>query len=79
VFRVPNELFAENSWIQVMLGQGVMPEQHHPVADLMGDDELSHFLGEIQQQVERTLVQLPRHQDYVERYSGKPSLRTMAV
>src|SRR5258707_5283022 len=26
------ELFAENSWIQVMLGQGIVPEQHHPVA-----------------------------------------------
>ena len=44
VFRVPNELFAENSWIQVMLGQGIMPQQHHPVADLMGDEELSQFL-----------------------------------
>ena len=44
VFRVPSELFAENSWIQVMLGQGIEPQQHHPVADLMGDEELSHFL-----------------------------------
>ncbi len=43
VFRVPNELFAENSWIQVMLGQGIEPQQHHPVADLMGDEELSRL------------------------------------
>jgi tryptophan halogenase len=73
VFRVPNELFAENSWIQVMLGQGIVPESHHPVADLMGDAELSQFLEEIRGTVNRTLTQLPPHQDYVSRYSGRPA------
>ena len=45
VFRVPNELFAENSWIQVMLGQGIEPQQHHPVADLMGDAGVGALSG----------------------------------
>jgi tryptophan halogenase len=69
-FRVMNELFAENSWIQVMLGQGIMPDQHHPSADLMDDEELSGFLEGIRKQVERTVAQLPQHQAYVERYCG---------
>jgi tryptophan halogenase len=69
-FRVLNELFAENSWIQVMLGQGLTPEQHHPSADLMDDAELNGFLEGIRQQVERTVAQLPQHQEYVERYCG---------
>jgi tryptophan halogenase len=68
VFRAPNELFAENSWIQVMLGQGITPAQHHPVADLMGDAELSAFLDGIRNSVDRTVRQLPSHQDYVEKY-----------
>ena len=68
VFRVPNELFAENSWIQVMLGQGIEPQQHHPAADLMGDEELSGFLNGIKSQVDRTVAQLPSHQAYVEQY-----------
>ena len=68
VFRAPNELFAENSWIQVMLGQGIVPQQHHPAADLMGDAELGHFLGEIKMSVDRTVAQLPAHQAYVEQY-----------
>ncbi|MDT7839005.1 tryptophan halogenase family protein [Aquabacterium sp. OR-4] len=72
VFRVPNELFAENSWIQVMLGQGIVPQQHHPVADLMGDAELDGFLREIRGRVERSLGQLPEHAAYVARYSGTP-------
>jgi tryptophan 7-halogenase len=68
VFRIPNELFAENSWIQVMLGQGIMPRQHHQTADLMGDAELAHFLGSIATSIERTVAQLPQHEQYVQRY-----------
>jgi len=55
VFRKHTELFAENSWIQVMLGQGIEPEQYHRVVDVMDDEEL-------------TVSQLPEHQAYVEQY-----------
>ncbi|MFL6672289.1 MAG: tryptophan halogenase family protein [Massilia sp.] len=72
VFRVPNELFAENSWIQVMLGQGILPQQHHQTADLMGDEELAGFLDAIKSSIDRTVAQLPAHQAYVERYCPAP-------
>ncbi|UGQ46935.1 tryptophan halogenase family protein [Massilia endophytica] len=72
VFRIPNELFAENSWVQVMLGQGIMPLQHHQTADLMGDAELAHFLDGIKATVHKTVMQLPYHQAYVEKYAGVP-------
>ncbi|KRG71484.1 tryptophan halogenase family protein [Pseudoxanthomonas dokdonensis] len=68
VFRVPNELFAENSWVQVMLGQGLVPEQRHPVADLMDDGELARFLDGIRDRVNKTVAQLPAHQTYVQTY-----------
>ena len=78
VFRAGNELFAENSWIQVMLGQGITPQQHHPVADLMGDAELSGFLNGIQAQVDKTVLQLPSHQAYVNNYCVAPPRAPMA-
>jgi tryptophan 7-halogenase len=68
VFRNANELFAENSWIQVMLGQGITPQQHHPIADLMDDRELNGFLEDIRTRVERTVAQLPPHAAYVARH-----------
>lgn len=68
VFRTANELFAENSWIQVMLGQGIVPEQYHPVVDVMDDEELSRFLQEIKSNVGKTVSQLPDHEAYVEQY-----------
>ena len=69
---MPAELFAENSWVQVMLGQGIMPYRHHQSADLMGDEELSQFLGGIKGQIDRTVAGLPSHQSYVERYCSAP-------
>lgn len=41
VFRPSDDLFAENSWIQVTMGQGILPQRYHPVADLMGRAELA--------------------------------------
>jgi tryptophan halogenase len=66
VFRPSDELFAEISWVQVMMGQGVMPEHYHPVADQMSRQELVNFLGDIHTRITRTLSALPQHQAYVE-------------
>jgi tryptophan halogenase len=68
VFRPSDELFAENSWVQVMMGQGIMPRRYHPVADLMGVDELKRFMLDIQIKVQRTVAGLPSHQAYVQQY-----------
>jgi len=73
VFRMPDELFAENSWIQVMMGQGVMPRQYHPVADVMSEPDLTRFLGEIRSNVDSTVRQLPAHMDYLRGYCPAPA------
>lgn len=70
VFRVPNELFAENLWIQAMLGQVTTPRQRHSVADLMRNDGLNHFLESIRRHVESTVGRLPRHIDYLHGHCG---------
>ncbi len=68
VFKVPTELFGENSWIQVMLGQGLYPEQYHPIVNMMDDDELRGFLNGIHGSVERLVSQLPEHQRFIDHY-----------
>ncbi|KQQ32342.1 tryptophan halogenase [Duganella sp. Leaf126] len=68
VFRHQNELFSENSWVQVMLGQGLMPCAHHPTADVMGATELAAFLADIRTGIGDTVAKLPGHQAYVERH-----------
>lgn len=68
VFRKADELFAENSWIQVMLGQGIMPETHHPSADVMDDAEIKKFLNFVKENVDKTVASLPTHEQYIQQY-----------
>ncbi|GHH23651.1 tryptophan halogenase [Sphingomonas glacialis] len=70
VFRRNEELFAENSWVQVMLGQGIEPAAYHPIADKLPDEELARFLGKLRENVARTVAGLPSHADYVAQYCG---------
>jgi tryptophan halogenase len=70
VFRKNEELFAENSWVQVMMGQGIMPRAYHPIARKLPDEELARLFATLRQDVDRTVAQLPPHADYVARYCG---------
>ena len=70
VFRPGDQLFAENSWTQVMLGQGIVPQQYHPIVNRMSADELTKFLANIRSNVSKTISQMPSHRQYVEQYCG---------
>lgn len=69
-FRRNEELFAENSWVQVMMGQGIMPRSYHPIATKLSDAEVTKLLSTIRDNVARTVEGLPDHQAYVVRYCG---------
>ncbi len=68
VFKAPGELFGENSWIQVMLGQGLIPEQYHPIVNMMSDEELERFLKGLHGTAEQVVSQLPEHQRFIDHY-----------
>ncbi len=68
VFRKNEELFVENSWVQVMMGQGIMPQSYHPIATRLRADELDKFLTMLREGVARTVASLPDHHAYIARY-----------
>jgi tryptophan halogenase len=70
VFRKNEELFVENSWVQVMMGQGIMPGAYHPIAAKLRPEELDNFLTMLRESVTRTVAGLPEHQAYVASYCG---------
>ena len=70
VFRRNEELFQENSWVQVMMGQRIEPRAYHPIAAKLTDEEMSRFLQMIRDGIARTVGSMPTHPDYVEQYCG---------
>lgn len=75
VFRKNDELFAENSWVQVMMGQGIMPRAHHPIAEKLKDDEFARLLSGLRENVAKTVAGMPEHGSYVAQYCGVPRPR----
>ena len=74
IFQKDNDVFAENSWSQVMLGQGLMPEEFHPIVNMMTDDELKTFLTSIKSSVNNLVDQLPSHQQFIDSYCKAPQI-----
>lgn len=64
IHRKNNELF-DDSWQQVMIGQGLLPEAYHPIADMMSEQELQNFLTHIKTNIDRTVAGLPTHRQYL--------------
>jgi tryptophan 7-halogenase len=67
VFKPQEDVFSENSWVQVMLGQGITPERYHNIADAMSREQLEAFLKQIQNGVSQTVEALPNHGEFVKK------------
>lgn len=65
LYKDPEDLFRESSWVQVMVGQGLMPRSYHAMANRLTSDQLSAFLADVQKLIQRATAELPSHQDYI--------------
>ncbi|MEP1741784.1 MAG: tryptophan halogenase family protein [Kangiellaceae bacterium] len=65
LFREQNDLFAESSWLQVMLGQGITPKDYHPIANNIPSDKLQSMLDQIQSIKCQAAAQLLPHDEFL--------------
>ncbi|MCZ8370660.1 MAG: tryptophan 7-halogenase [Porphyrobacter sp.] len=65
VGRDVDDLFRDASWVQVMLGQGVMPADYDPMADQIAPAQLTEFLANLRTLITRAVGSLPSHEDYL--------------
>ena len=68
------ELFAEESWIQVLLGQGVMPRGYDPLVDVKDEGEIAQYLGDIERVIRKCVDVMPTHADYIAQHCAAPKM-----
>ena len=68
IFRENEELFSEESWIQVFLGQGIVPRAYDPLVEIKSDAQIEQFLGNIAATIDRCVEVMPTHADYVNKF-----------
>mgnify|MGYP002780411479 CR=1 FL=1 len=68
LFREADELFTELGWLQVMVGQGIVPQGYHPFADQLTDSELAGFLSSTRKIVDGSIAAMPSHEEFIARH-----------
>ena len=67
------ELFAEPSWLQVMIGQRIMPRAYHPFADLRPEAEIEAYVRHIEEVIAKCVRVMPTQADYIAKSCAAPS------
>jgi tryptophan halogenase len=64
--REEDELFLDDSWGQVMIGQGIAPQSWSPLADNVPGEEIGPFLESLAKSYRVRAEGLPMHREFVE-------------
>ena len=71
VFRDELELFATPSWVAVMIGQGIIPEEYEPVADALDEAKVASALEQMRIAILQTAERLPSHAEFIAQMLGE--------
>jgi tryptophan halogenase len=72
VFREGRELFGTASWVAVMLGQGIVPEEHEPAADALDPETTAEALDKMRLSYARMAEHMPTHGEFIARACAAP-------
>ncbi|MBX7527426.1 tryptophan halogenase family protein [Qipengyuania vesicularis] len=69
--REDDELFLDDSWAQVMLGQGIEPRSWSPLADNVPGEDVGPFLAALEKQATTIAAALPTHREFLTGLVGR--------
>jgi tryptophan halogenase len=61
-------LFRVDSWVQVMMGQGITPEKHHKGSCVIPTEGLKEQMAALRKMIANSVEQLPTHNDFIKKY-----------
>jgi tryptophan halogenase len=67
-YRNAEEMFAITSWVQVMLGQHIVPQHYHPAVDLVSDQEIAGLVDSVKTVVATCVDAMPMHAQFIARH-----------
>ncbi|MDF0546651.1 tryptophan 7-halogenase [Sphingobium sp. H39-3-25] len=65
IIRDQGGLFTDDSWIAVLMGQGLAPRSYDPLADALPTDECGRFLAHLREVIGQTAAAMPKHADFI--------------
>ncbi|MDR6129027.1 tryptophan halogenase [Sphingomonas sp. SORGH_AS802] len=71
-FRNGSEMFALTSWVQVMLGQGLIPRGHHPAVDWVAPADLHALVDHVEKVIASNVALMPAHDQFIARCCAAP-------
>jgi tryptophan halogenase len=72
-YRDGTEMFALTSWVQVMIGQGIVPTSYHPMVNLVPDDELAKLGESVRGVISTCVAAMPEHEQFIARHCAAPA------
>ncbi|MBI1392651.1 MAG: tryptophan halogenase [Alphaproteobacteria bacterium] len=72
IYREHEELFTEDGWLQVLVGQRFMPRAAHPLAFSLSTQQYQGFFSDLRKVLARAVDGLPGHGDFIERHCKAP-------
>jgi tryptophan halogenase len=63
-----DELFDTRAWIHVMIGQNIIPETYHPMADQLPEPRLKEFLDGLERAHMAKVARMPDHGAFVAKF-----------
>ncbi|QIR14702.1 tryptophan halogenase family protein [Shewanella aestuarii] len=65
LFRQQENLFTNEAWLQVMVGQGIIPEDYNPLANVITNAQRLEFLANLKAIYAQNLSQITSHQQFL--------------